>query len=270
MLAKRPFLVTGETSGFSGQPVVTFFSEQEFRAGFVTPFIKQAERTGFPLRTTWLWAGPTGPHIVGKALREIVRTVGGVDPFAVDFDPRWFRRQAAGSLSARRYFEHVLRQLHDILEHQSVEVLYGTPPVIKALADGLGSSRRSEIRGVHYAGMAMSYEEYCGLRGAFPNAVHISGYGNSLFGMFPETGFSPDGIEYCTASERLEVRVLREEEEFHGALCSIGERGRLSVSRYDESVLILNMKLDDRAVRTHAGILDPHRPLREYAGRLLY
>ncbi len=270
LLAERPYLVTGETSGFSGRPVLVCFRESEFVAGFVTPFVRRAEAVGFPLRTSWLWAGPSGPHVVGKALREIVRSVGGVDPFAIDFDPRWFRRQARDSLSARRYFAHLLAQIDDLLARQAVEVLYATPPVVKALAETMPEPRRRAIRGVHYAGMAMSAAEYQALRAAFPNAVHLSGYGNSLFGMFPETGCSAAGIDYATASERLEVRVARPSEGGEWIDCAVGETGQLLVSRYDESTLLVNLLLEDLAVRTGDGIRDPHRPHHQLEGKLLY
>ena len=43
------------------------------------------------------------------------------------------------------------------------------------------------ILGVHYGGVALTPGLYDGFRNEmFPNAVHLSGYGNSLFGMCPE------------------------------------------------------------------------------------
>jgi len=269
VLAEGPYLITGETSGFSGKPVVTAFLEDEFRAGFVTPFIDQARRVGFPLRAHWLWAGPSGPHVIGKAVRAILREVGGLDPFAVDFDPRWFRRLPRGSLSARRYMEHILEQMLDVLNEQRVEVLFTTPPVLTALTERLDPARREAIRGVHYGGMAMSVDEYRRHREAFPKAVHMSGYGNSLFGMFPETGFSDAGLAYDTPPGRLVVEVVRREGE-RLRPCAVGETGQVMVSRYDRSMLVMNMVLEDLATRTHEGILHPHREHRHLEGKLLY
>ncbi len=54
----------------------------------MTPFLKVAAATGFPADAAWLWIGPSGPHIIGKAVRELARQTGGMDPFSVDFDPR--------------------------------------------------------------------------------------------------------------------------------------------------------------------------------------
>jgi phenylacetate-coenzyme A ligase PaaK-like adenylate-forming protein len=270
LLEKRPYLITSETSGFSGQPVMTCFTESEFTEGFVTPFVRQAENVGFPLRGNWLWAGPTGPHIVGKALREILRTTGGTDAFSVDFDPRWYKKQAKGSLSARRYFQHVLDQIEDIFARQTIDILYSTPPVIMSLAESLEREQREHIQGVHYAGMAMDTEQYTYIQQRFPNALHMSGYGNSLLGMFPETGRSDAGIEYKTQSERLEVRVIQENADGTYSDCEIGSEGRVMVSRFDESALLLNLLLEDVAIRTPDGICNPHRPLHQFEGKLLY
>ena len=269
VLAEGSYLVTGETSGFSGKPVITAFLEEEFRAGFVTPFVEHARRVGFPLRANWLWAGPSGPHIIGKAVRAILREVNGVDPFAVDFDPRWFRRQPRDSLSAQRYLEHIIEQMLDILQEQRVEVIFTTPPVLTALAGRLSAAARARIRGVHYGGMAMSVTEYRQHRQAFPQAVHLSGYGNSLFGMFPETAFTEQGLAYATPSERLEVQVVRRQAQGF-VPCALGETGQILVSRFDRSVLILNFLLEDVAVRTADGLLDPHREQNHLAGKLLY
>lgn len=269
LLAERPYLMTGETSGFSGKPVITAFLEEEFRAGFVTPFIEQARRVGFPLRVNWLWAGPSGPHVVGKAVRAILRDVNGMDPFAVDFDPRWFRRQPRDSLSARRYLEHIVEQVFEVLGEQRIEVIFTTPPVLTLLGERMAPAARAAIRGVHYAGMAMAVGEYRRHREAFPNAVHMSGYGNSLFGMFPETGFGDDGLRYATDSDRLAVEVVRQEGGRY-VPCAVGETGQVMMSRYDRSVLILNLLQEDVATRTHDGILHPHREEKHHAGKLIY
>lgn len=270
ILSDRPYLITSETSGFSGQPVLTCFTESEFREGFVDPFIQRAREVGFSLKGNWLWAGPSGPHIVGKALREILRLAGDTDAFAVDFDPRWFKAQARGALSARRYFAHILSQINDIVSRQTIDVLYATPPVVAELAVSMPDHFRAGITGVHYAGMAISNEQYADFHHAFPNAVHMSGYGNSLLGMFPETAFTDAGIEYATRSPRLDVRVVRGSETDGFSPCAVGEQGLLMVSRYDESVLILNMLLEDEAIRTEKGICNPHRPHNQMEGKLLY
>jgi thienamycin biosynthesis protein ThnN len=112
--------VIGETAGTSGQPRATAYREDEFQAAFVDPFLRAAGATGFPRGEPWLWVGPSGPHIIGKVVRELARQTGSMDPFSVDFDPRWAKRLADGSLARQRYLEHVTCQAVDVLEREQV------------------------------------------------------------------------------------------------------------------------------------------------------
>ena len=259
-------LVTGETGGFTGDPVVTAYLEAEFTAGFVTPFLERAAEIGFPVRCNWLWAGPSGPHIIGKAVRAILREVGGMDPFAVDFDPRWFNKLPEASLSRQRYLDHLHAQILRILERQRVDVLFTTPPVVRMLGETLPEGKRRAIRGIHYGGVAIPAAEYDFFLNAFPNAIHLSGYGNSLFGMFPEETRSAAGIEYRTeGSARIDVGILRDPADLRSAAAP-GQEGRIVMSRYDHSFLILNLLERDIATRTERGILDP-RPEARFANQ---
>ena len=52
--------------------------------------------------------------------------------------------------------------------------------------------------------------------------------------------------------------------------CAVGETGQVMVSRYDRSMLVMNMVLEDLATRTPEGILHPHREHRHLEGKLLY
>lgn len=269
LLADRVRLVTSETSGMTGKPVVTVFTDAEFHEAFVEPFLRRAAETGFPLRSNWLWAGPSGPHAIGKAVREILRAAGGLDPFSVDFDPRWYRRLPEDSVGRTRYMAHVEAQIMDVLDTQRVDVIFSTPPVIRRIAERLGEKRRAALRGIHYGGMSISAAEYAGFRDAFPNAVHLHGYGNSLFGVFVETGFGPAGIEYGTSSARVRVDVVREVSG-RWTPCADGETGRVMLSRFDESFLILNHLERDVATRLPGAIRDPHPPQPQTNRQTLY
>ncbi|MCB1195410.1 hypothetical protein KDK77_04420, partial [bacterium] len=143
-----------------------------------------------------------------------------------------------------------------ILNYQHIDVIFSTPPVVHMLAEELPEEKRHAIRGVHYGGVAMSYADYRLFHNAFPNAVHLSGYGNSLFGVFIEDSFDESGIAYCTDSERVEVQVVHQEGS-QLEQCAIGEQGRVMMSRFDESFLILNMLERDTAVKTGNGIKNP-------------
>ena len=270
VLARNGRLITGETSGFSGAPVLTVYQEPEFEAGFVDPFLARAAQVGFPVQRRWLWAGPGGPHIIGKAVHAILSKVGGMDPYSIDFDPRWYRRLDEGSMSRQRYFAHVEEQVRRLASTQKVEVIFSTPPVIAKLAEALPEALRLAVEGVHYGGLSISATDYAWFRERFPRAVHLSGYGNSLFGMFPETGCGPGGIEYGTASNRVDVQVVEPAGADGWRACEAGTTGRVLMSRYDESVLLLNLLERDVAVRTERGIRNPHPSERQKPLQVIY
>ena len=133
----------------------TAYRDDEFQAAFITPFLRVAEATGFPRGEPWLWVGPSGPHIIGKVVRELARQTGSMDPFSVDFDPRWAKRLADGSFARQRYLDHVTAQALDILEREEVGVLFTTPPALTALAARMSEQQRSAIHGVHYGGLSV-------------------------------------------------------------------------------------------------------------------
>jgi hypothetical protein len=197
------FLV-GETGGTSGSPLATAYRDDEFQAAFVTPFLQAARAAGFPRGLPWLWVGPSGPHVIGKATREVARRMDSPDPFSVDFDPRWVKKLADGSLARRRYLDHVLGQALDVLDREDVGVLFTTPPVLTALAERLTDRRREAIRGVHYGGLSVTAEEVNRFRASFPKAVHLSGYGNTLFGVLMEAVDGPrTALDYFPRGDRV-------------------------------------------------------------------
>jgi hypothetical protein len=247
--------VVGETAGTSGRPCATAYRNDEFRDAFVSPFLKAARATGFPRGEPWLWVGPSGPHVIGKAVRELARQTGGMDPFSVDFDPRWAKKLADGSLARRRYLDHVIDQALDVLGRERVGVLFTTPPVLAALAERMTDRQREEIRGVHYGGMSMAAEDVNGFRGAFPSAVHLSGYGNTLFGVLMEVADRPrQALDYFPLAGRVRFHVVRRPAEggttaWPPPECEPGRRGAVLFHRLDVSCLLVGVVERDEAER---------------------
>ncbi|MFZ5568802.1 MAG: hypothetical protein ACOZF0_00240 [Thermodesulfobacteriota bacterium] len=249
-LEKESFTL-GDTAGTTGTPKVTAYRNDEFHAAFVEYFGFVAEKLGFPKSLNWLWIGPGGPHIIGKAARMVARRMGSLDPFAIDFDARWIKKLVPGSMGWERYFQHIEDQALHILRTQDIGVLFSTPPVLKRLADKMNPALRRRIKGVHYGGMALSPELYLRLRNdCFPEAVHISGYGNTLFGVCLEVESNPDGrLHYFPPGVRLLIDIIGPD----NRKVDYGQRGRVVFSRLDESFLILNMLERDQATRIPAG-----------------
>jgi hypothetical protein len=245
-----PRFIVGETAGTRGAPCATAYRDDEFQEAFVTPFLCAARATGFPRGVPWLWIGPSGPHIIGKAVRELARQTGCMDPFSVDFDPRWAKRLADGSLARKRYLEHITVQALDVLRREPIGVLFTTPPVLAALAERLTDREREAIRGVHYGGMSLTAASVNRFRAAFPHAVHLAGYGNTMFGVMMEWQDGPrTAIDYFPLGERVRCRVVPESGEWPPQPLPRGATGRVLLDRLDESCLLVGVLERDQAER---------------------
>ncbi len=246
-----PRFILGETAGTSGAACATAYRDDEFQAAFITPFLRVAEATAFPRGLPWLWVGPSGPHLIGKVVRELARQTGSMDPFSVDFDPRWAKRLADGSTARQRYLDHVTGQALDVLEREEIGVLFTTPPALAALAPRMTDRQREAIRGVHYGGVSIAPQAVNDFRAAFPRAVHLAGYGNTLFGVVMEMA---DGhrlaLDYFPLDDRVLFHIIEPAEKvWPPPVCPRGGTGRVLFHRLDESCLLVNMVERDEAER---------------------
>lgn len=245
LLDRKGELIIAQTSGTLGQPVWTAYLEKEFQEAFVYPFVIAAKHVDFPVGGTWLYVGPSGPHIIDRAADAIARSTGSMTPFSVDFDPRWARKLATGSFASKRYLRHIVDQALAILETQTITVLFSTPVVIRALAGSMRREQRERICGVHYGGMAIESNEMKALQTeAFPSAIHLAGYGNTLFGCCLELGVAAGReLIYYPHGDRILFGVLDEQDKPAGrpVYGQAGAEGPLVFSRLDETVLLINV-----------------------------
>ena len=254
LLERRSELVIAETAGTLGRAKFCVHRRDEFRRAFVEPFIAAAERVAFPRGLNWLFVGPSGPHIIGKAAAACANAMGSPDPFTIDLDPRWAKKLVPETFAWRRYLGHVEAQAMSILESQNVGVLFSTPIVLESLAGRIDPRRRNEIAGIHLGGVSVSPRQRELFVEMFPNAILLSGYGNSLFGVMPELAFDPaEGISYYPHGTRLVVRIVPADgstagERLHQDV-PLGQRGQVVISRLDETQLIVNLMERDSAVR---------------------
>jgi thienamycin biosynthesis protein ThnN len=237
--------IVAQTGGTTGLGTWTAYRRDEFEEAFVFPFIAAASHVGFPAGEPWLYVGPGGPHVIGKAVRHLATSLGSCDPYSVDFDPRWAKRLPEGSFARRRYLQHILEQAMDVLHRRPVGVLFTTPIVLAHLAERMTDDQRERIRGVHYGGMAVDPAELRRFQEqVFPNAVHLSGYGNTLFGCCLEVSCRAGReLDYFPWGDRLLLEVVDEE----GLLCLPGQEGHVRFTRLDESSLIVRFTERDLA-----------------------
>lgn len=266
-----------ESSGTTGAPKTAAFTRRDFLGAFVASFAPAAEAVGFPRGVNWLFIGPTGPHAIGRAARELPATMGSPEPFTVDFDPRWARKLPEKSFARSRYLAHLIDQAEAVMRRECVRVLFATPPTLLALAERLPAAARTAVEGIHFGGMEVTVELREELAAAFPGAAFLSGYGNSLFGVALEPGGAPGRpLDHFPSGPRQLIRVVRD----GGGLADEvdhGETGRIVMSRLDLSGFYPNLierDLGTRVAPTAAacalgvrldGVRDPHPPRREQA-----
>ncbi len=259
-----------ETGGTTGDPCRRVFSPQEFENAFIVPWLKAVEEHGFPRQGRWLFVGPGGPHIIDRSARYMARSLGSLEPFTVDCDVRWIKRQAKGSLGFTLYMDHVLGQARNIISHQRVDTLFTTPPLLVALASLMRQEERERILGIHTGGMHLDAQTAGELKRQFPNAVILPGYGNSLFGVtFPvawglrgggrSAGATspPKGLEhedvFYVGDQALLLQLApvpengQVEQDLQSSV-NAGQRGRVIVHRLDPSFLLLNLCERDTAI----------------------
>lgn len=263
LLDQTSELILAQTGGTLGQPVWTAYLESEFREAFVEPFVVAAAHVGFPMGKNWLYVGPSGPHIIARAADAIARSTGSMPAFSVDFDPRWAKKLSPGSFAAKRYLQHVVDQALAVLESQEITIIFSTPVVILAIAGTMERRLRDRIRGVHYGGVAIDSSEMGSLQTkAFPNAVHLSGYGNTLFGCCLELEVSVGReLTYFPHGNRILFGVIDKDTEQpdRPVYRRVGAEGPLVFSRLDKTILLLNV-----LERDHVKLCEP--PARSPAG----
>ena len=256
-LENKEELILGETAGTTGLPKVTAYLKNEFYTTFVEWFRYIAAYRGFPKGANWLWVGPSGPHIIGKAVGPVAKSMDSMDPFSIDMDPRWVKKLRPDSLGYKRYLDHIIEQALDVLKRQHIEVIYSTPPLLTALAEEMKVVERIRIRGIHYGGVAIGQEQLKRFKNElFPNAVHIAGYGNTLFGLCLEVEASPHyDLDYYPLGPRMIIQVISTKDgikpDKNRLFQSVeyGKRGQVVFHRLDESFFIPNMFERDEAIR---------------------
>ena len=242
---KRGEFVVGESGGTSGTPVATVYDGDDFREAFIMPFVEAATHVGFPRGVPWLFLGPSGPHIIGKAARELARSLESPEPWTVDFDPRWAKKLGS-PLASRRYLDHVVDQACDVFAREEIGVLFATPPVLRRLSERWSDAHRDRLEAIHYGGLEVTAQGVNEFRQQFPRAVHLSGYGNTLFGCALEVAAGErTAMDYFPRGPRLIFDL--DSTGIGSTPTENGRRGPVVFHRLDRSCLLVGIRERDWA-----------------------
>ncbi|HIP38660.1 MAG TPA: hypothetical protein EYG88_04650 [Desulfocapsa sulfexigens] len=248
-------MILAETGGTTGDPCRRVYLPEEFHAAFVAPWLEAVNTFHFPTNQSWLFIGPSGPHIIAQAARAFARATESLEPFSIDCDTRWIKQQQPDSMGHMLYMDHLLNQAMNIINQQEITVLFTTPPLLLALAERMSTEQRQRILGIHTGGMAQDTETGKKLALFFPSAVILPGYGNSLFGVAFEkeqAANKPSVFFVHDSALHLQLIPLPDNENDTPDLTKTvteGERGRVMFHRFDKSFLLINMLERDTAIR---------------------
>ncbi len=242
-----------ETGGTTGAPRrIVDLGDRREGLRFVNWMLDQHE---FPRGEAgdWLYAGPSGPHLVGRNLPTLAGWRGALC-HTIDLDPRWVKHLARTGQEgvARQYLDHLADQVMTLARSQPIGVLAATPALLQALlqrSDALLWMRR-RLKGVLWFGTHLSAESRRTLRDEFLPGVKLVGlYGNTLMGIAPERPALPDEPDRPVFQPFFPYAAVQVVDSTTREPVAYEARGRVLVSLLGRE-LFLPMNLErDEAVR---------------------
>jgi hypothetical protein len=240
-----------ESGGATGKPKRAI--EMEYTVAGHSPWFNAVlDAHGFERGKDWLLLMPSGPHLVGMAMPELVQSRRGLC-HTVDLDPRWVRRcVSSGQLEVvRDYANHVLDQAFTILETQDIAYMMTTSRLLESMAERV-ELRQLGLKGILSAGTHLTPEQNRRFREALlPETLLVCGYGNTLtlglaFGMPYRPGDTWDLKYYPNQPYSvLNVRKFEDPREEAG----YGEWGRVGVVTLTKDFFLPNLLERDEAIR---------------------
>ena len=211
------------------------------------------EKWAFPTGNILGLAPPGGANNAGTFLQHLAHEWGQL-PFHVTMDPRWAKRLSERSSPEEfdAYVEHLLEQTKQVLETQSIEVLFTTARLLErpAVRDVVADST---INGIVHGGTALDRDTHRVFREDwYANVTLVGEYGNTLMGVAPEVPPSLSTpadreyhLDYVPCYPYFVLEIIGED----GTLVEYGERGTIRLTVLNKEFFLPLFKERDVATR---------------------
>lgn len=240
-----------ESGGTTGKPCRIFHTPS--MAEHHTAWRLQGLRVaGFRPGRTWLYACPSGPHIVGRGANQIAELYDST-VYTMDLDPRWIKTLIRDSrlVEMNMYVEHTIEQMTDVLETGRVHYLETTPAILQALI-----SRRPELvaglEGVGLGGTQLTPSMYTEIAEALEGGVIGMTYGNT-FGCAMGLPVERDGAILPYLPNYPQVTMAVVDKENPRRTVGYGEIGRVRLTVLHDDLFLPNILERDQAARYQTG-----------------
>nr|AZF85900.1 arylcarboxylate reductase [Catenulispora sp.] len=240
-----------ESGGTSGKPFRVLYTEA--MSAHHTAWRKFGlDLTGFEHGRTWLYACPSGPHVVGRGADQIAGLHGAM-VYTMDFDPRWTKRLIRRSRlpALNMHVDFIIEQIADILATGRVHYLETTPALLQVLVQ-----RRPELvaglRGVGLGGTQLTPAMYAEIAAVLGDALIGTTYGNT-FGCAMGLPAAAGGavLPYVPNFPQITMAVVDRRD--WRRIVGYGQTGRVRLTVLHDDLFLPNILERDQAVRHDTG-----------------
>lgn len=240
-----------ESGGTTGAPCRAFYtnSMMEHHAEWLR---LQHQLAGMEMGSTWLFAGPSGPHVIANGVETAARWNACI-LYGIDLDPRWVKELIRGTRLSEmnHYVDHVIGQVIDILSNRRVDYLDTTPAMLQQLLRK-APELVAKLKGLALAGTQISRAQYDEFKAAIAGDAMSLRYGNTFgCGMGLPAAEGSDLLTYVSNYPQVTHAVVDKDDPTR--VVEYGELGRVRLTVMHEDLFLPNILERDQAIRFDTG-----------------